>query len=74
MSLKFVFSCAFLSQIPAINLQLASSLPINDYHNNAFRNSFYYQVFIEVFIYSLLVLFMGIVKATIKFYFVVLWF
>ncbi|XP_051962910.1 uncharacterized protein si:dkey-103g5.4 [Xyrauchen texanus] len=29
--------------IPAVKLQLASSLPFNDYHNNAFRNSFYYQ-------------------------------
>ncbi|XP_048016113.1 uncharacterized protein si:dkey-103g5.4 isoform X3 [Megalobrama amblycephala] len=29
--------------IPAVTLQLASSLPFNDYNNNAFRNSFYYQ-------------------------------
>ncbi|XP_055052386.2 uncharacterized protein [Misgurnus anguillicaudatus] len=29
--------------IPVIKLQLASSLPFNDYYNNAFRNSFYYQ-------------------------------
>ncbi|XP_057207593.1 uncharacterized protein si:dkey-103g5.4 [Triplophysa rosa] len=29
--------------IPAIKLQLASSLPFNAYHNNAFCNSFYYQ-------------------------------
>nr|XP_017206661.1 uncharacterized protein si:dkey-103g5.4 isoform X1 [Danio rerio] len=29
--------------IPTVTLQLASSLPTNDYHNNAFRNSFYYQ-------------------------------
>ncbi|XP_050984608.1 uncharacterized protein si:dkey-103g5.4 isoform X2 [Labeo rohita] len=29
--------------IPAVTLQLASTLPLNDYHNNAFRNSFYYQ-------------------------------
>ncbi|XP_026082104.1 uncharacterized protein LOC113058425 isoform X2 [Carassius auratus] len=29
--------------IPAITLRLASTLPFNDYHNNAFRNSFYYQ-------------------------------
>ncbi|KAI4904544.1 hypothetical protein NFI96_029605 [Prochilodus magdalenae] len=28
---------------PAVQLQLASSLPANDYHCNAFRNSFYYQ-------------------------------
>ncbi|KAL7831745.1 hypothetical protein AOLI_G00292930 [Acnodon oligacanthus] len=28
---------------PAVKLQLASSLPANDYHCNAFRNSFYYQ-------------------------------
>ncbi|KAK7156390.1 hypothetical protein R3I94_006451 [Phoxinus phoxinus] len=29
--------------IPAVTLQLASSLPFNNYNNNAFRNSFYYQ-------------------------------
>ncbi|XP_059389142.1 uncharacterized protein si:dkey-103g5.4 isoform X2 [Carassius carassius] len=29
--------------IPAVTLRLASTLPFNDYHNNAFRNSFYYQ-------------------------------
>ncbi|XP_043114159.1 uncharacterized protein si:dkey-103g5.4 isoform X4 [Puntigrus tetrazona] len=29
--------------IPAVSLQLASTLPFSDYHNNAFRNSFYYQ-------------------------------
>ncbi|XP_066498957.1 uncharacterized protein si:dkey-103g5.4 [Hoplias malabaricus] len=28
---------------PAVKLQLAASLPANDYHCNAFRNSFYYQ-------------------------------
>ncbi|XP_067306926.1 uncharacterized protein si:dkey-103g5.4 isoform X3 [Pseudorasbora parva] len=31
------------NMIPAVTLQLASSLPFNDYNNNAFRNSFYYQ-------------------------------
>ncbi|KAL1260729.1 hypothetical protein QQF64_008556 [Cirrhinus molitorella] len=29
--------------IPSVTLQLASALPFNDYQNNAFRNSFYYQ-------------------------------
>ncbi|KAI5620779.1 hypothetical protein C0J50_19651 [Silurus asotus] len=31
---------------PAVELQLASSLPANNYRCNAFRNSFYYQVFV----------------------------
>ncbi|XP_078140393.1 uncharacterized protein LOC144539411 [Centroberyx gerrardi] len=32
-----------LKLTPAISLQIAASLPINNYFNNAFRNSFFYQ-------------------------------
>ncbi|XP_018598255.2 uncharacterized protein LOC108928686 isoform X2 [Scleropages formosus] len=31
------------AEIPAVTLQVASSLPFNNYHHNAFRNSFFYQ-------------------------------
>ncbi|XP_061637986.1 uncharacterized protein si:dkey-103g5.4 isoform X9 [Phyllopteryx taeniolatus] len=32
-----------LQLTPTVSLQLAASLPNNNYHNNAFRNSFFYQ-------------------------------
>ncbi|XP_061684122.1 uncharacterized protein si:dkey-103g5.4 isoform X2 [Syngnathoides biaculeatus] len=32
-----------LQLVPSVSLQLAVSLPNNNYHNNAFRNSFFYQ-------------------------------
>ncbi|XP_061538031.1 uncharacterized protein si:dkey-103g5.4 isoform X7 [Phycodurus eques] len=32
-----------LQLTPTVSLQLAASLPDNNYHNNAFRNSFFYQ-------------------------------
>ncbi|XP_057695565.1 uncharacterized protein si:dkey-103g5.4 isoform X2 [Corythoichthys intestinalis] len=32
---------------PAVSLQIAASLPHNNYHNNAFKNSFFYQVMQE---------------------------
>lgn len=41
------FFCA--QQTPVISLQIASSLPNNNYFNNAFRNSFFYQVNLHIF-------------------------
>lgn len=38
-----------LKLTPAISLQIAASLPNNNYFNNAFRNSFFYQVNLELF-------------------------
>ena len=41
--------CSLFQQTPAISLQIAASLPNNNYFNNAFRNSFFYQVNLDLF-------------------------
>lgn len=38
-------------QAPAVSLQIAAALPHNNYSDNAFRNSFFYQVGLKLFVF-----------------------